>query len=192
MREHFPSNAMINCMCHSTENIYHFANTALARASDDFYPRDPASSTPHIAACAYNSIFLAPLVQPDWDMFHSEHPAAMLHAVARAVSGGPVYTSDKPGTHGIDLLQQLAFRDGSILRCTRAARPTSRSLFSDVLRDDSSLLVLQNTNTCNVVLAAFNLQGSAWDRQKRKYMTHSRAVKALQTTVQPDDVDDVD
>lgn len=31
-------------------------NTAIARASDDFYPRDPASSQPHIAACAFNSV----------------------------------------------------------------------------------------------------------------------------------------
>ncbi len=57
--------------------------TAIARASDDFYPRDPASSHPHIAACAYNSVFLGALLQPDWDMFHSKHPAAHLHAAAR-------------------------------------------------------------------------------------------------------------
>ena len=47
-----------------------FANTAIARASDDFYPRDPASSQPHIAACAFNSLFMGALVQTDWDMFH--------------------------------------------------------------------------------------------------------------------------
>ena len=105
VKENFPSNATINCMCHSTENIYHFDSTALARASDDFYPRDAASSTPHIAACAYNSVFLAPLVQPDWDMFHSKHPAAEMHAAARAVSGGPIYMSGKPGIHHVDLLR---------------------------------------------------------------------------------------
>lgn len=37
--------------------------------SDDFYPRDAASSTPHIAACAFNSVYMGALVQPDWDMF---------------------------------------------------------------------------------------------------------------------------
>lgn len=72
---HFAGNHCINCMCHSTENIYRFTDTAVARASDDFYPRDPASSTPHIAACAFNSLFLGALVQPDWDMFHSKHSA---------------------------------------------------------------------------------------------------------------------
>ena len=47
----------------------------MARVSDDYYPRDPASSTPHIGACAFNSLYMGALVQPDWDMFQSAHPA---------------------------------------------------------------------------------------------------------------------
>ena len=50
--------------------LHRWTDTAVARASDDFYPKDPASSTPHVSACAYLSLFLSPLVQPDWDMFH--------------------------------------------------------------------------------------------------------------------------
>ncbi len=64
----------------------------MVRASDDFYPRNPASSHPHVAACAYNSTFLAGILHPDWDMFHSQHPSALLHATARAVSGGASMT----------------------------------------------------------------------------------------------------
>lgn len=60
-------------------------NTSVARASDDFYPRDEASSHPHIAACAFNGLFLSALVQPDWDMFHSRHASAELHGMARWV-----------------------------------------------------------------------------------------------------------
>jgi hypothetical protein len=52
-----------------------FSHTAVARVSDDYYPRDPASSTPHIGACAFNSLYMGALVQPDWDMFQSAHPA---------------------------------------------------------------------------------------------------------------------
>ena len=58
-------------------------HTSVARASDDFYPRDAASSHPHLAACAFNGLFLSALVQPDWDMFHSKHPSARLHGMAR-------------------------------------------------------------------------------------------------------------
>lgn len=43
--------------------------SAVIRASDDFWPRDPASHTIHIASVAYNSIFLGEFMQPDWDMF---------------------------------------------------------------------------------------------------------------------------
>ena len=38
-------------------------NTAVARVSDDFYPTDAASWTCHLGICAYNSLFMAPLVQ---------------------------------------------------------------------------------------------------------------------------------
>jgi len=44
--------------------------TAVVRASDDFYPRDPLSHVIHIASVSYNSIFLGEFMQPDWDMFH--------------------------------------------------------------------------------------------------------------------------
>jgi raffinose synthase len=63
---HFPGNDAINCMAHSTENIYRWRDTAVARASDDFYPSDYASHAPHLAACAYNGLFLSALAQPDW------------------------------------------------------------------------------------------------------------------------------
>jgi raffinose synthase len=57
--------------------------SSVARVSDDFYPRDPASSSAHLAACIFNGLFMSVLVQPDWDMFHSAHPVAELHAMAR-------------------------------------------------------------------------------------------------------------
>lgn len=63
----------------------------MVRASDDFFPRDPASHTVHIAAVAYNSVFLGEFMLPDWDMFHSLHQAGDYHGSARAISGGPVY-----------------------------------------------------------------------------------------------------
>lgn len=44
--------------------------TAVVRASDDFYPRDPASHTIHVSSVAYNTLFLGEFMQPDWDMFH--------------------------------------------------------------------------------------------------------------------------
>ena len=110
------------------------------QASDDFYPKEAASSHPHIAACAYNSLFLSVLCQPDWDMFQSKHPAAHLHACARAVSGGAVYVSDNVGRHYFDLLRMLVLRDGSVLRGKRPGLPTVDCIFSDPLKDKLTAL----------------------------------------------------
>eukprot|EP00887_Chlorella_sp_A99_P005545 scaffold1.g5545.t1 len=112
---HFGSN-VINCMCGST---------------DDFYPRNCASFTTHVSTCAFNSLFCGELAVPDWDMFHTKHPAAKLHATARAISGGPVYVSDKPGQHDFPLMRRLVLPDGSVLRCLLPGRPTRDCLFAD-------------------------------------------------------------
>lgn len=186
---YFPSNQAINCMCHSTENIYRWRDTAVARGSDDFYPTDAASHLPHIAACAFNGLFLSALALPDWDMFQSKHIAAEVHAAARAVSGGPVYVSDAPGCHAFDILRQLVLPDGSVLRARLPGRPTRDSLFYDVMRDGQSLLKVWNVNDFTGVVGVFHLQGSSWDRNRRRFAFHSKTPPPLTTTVKVADVE---
>ncbi|KAF8646180.1 hypothetical protein HU200_065939 [Digitaria exilis] len=82
----FPDNGCISCMCHNTDMLYSVRQTAVVRASDDFYPRDPASHTIHISSVAYNTLFLGEFMLPDWDMFH-------YHGAARAIGGCPIYVS---------------------------------------------------------------------------------------------------
>ncbi|KAK8989122.1 hypothetical protein V6N11_030488 [Hibiscus sabdariffa] len=93
----FSDNGIICCMAQSTDSIYHLKQSAISRASDDFFPKEPATWAQHVAAVAFNNILLGELVVPDWDMFYSLHDAAEFHAVARAVGGCGVYVSDKPG-----------------------------------------------------------------------------------------------
>ena len=57
------------------------------------------------------------------DMFHSDHSAALLHARARAASGGPVVVSDEPGCHDALLLRRLVLPDGSVLRVRASLSP---------------------------------------------------------------------
>jgi hypothetical protein len=80
----------------------------LVRNSDDFFP-DIADSHPwHVFCNAHNSLLSAHLnIIPDWDMFQTSHPYASFHAAARAVSGGPIYITDKPGEHDIELINQI-------------------------------------------------------------------------------------
>ncbi|KAI3433391.1 hypothetical protein D9Q98_003207 [Chlorella vulgaris] len=186
---HFKDNHAINCMCHSTENIYRWRDTAVARASDDFYPTDRASHIPHLAACAFNGVFLSPLALPDWDMFSSRHVAAEIHATARAVCGGPVYVSDAPGSHAFDVLRRLVLPDGSILRAKLPGRPTRDSLFRDVMRDGDTLLKIWNMNATGGIVGVFNLQGASWDRSRRRFHIHDSTKPELEALVRPTDVE---
>lgn len=82
--------------------------TILCRNSDDFFPEIPSSHPWHIWANAHNSLFTQHLnVLPDWDMFQTVHDYSGLHAAARCVSGGPIYITDVPGQHNIDLINQM-------------------------------------------------------------------------------------
>ncbi|XP_015578449.1 probable galactinol--sucrose galactosyltransferase 2 isoform X2 [Ricinus communis] len=147
----FKDNSIICCMGQSTDSIYHAKQSAITRASDDYYPKNPATQTLHIAAVAYNSIFLGEM---------SLHDAAEFHAIARAVGGCGVYVSDKPGHHDFNILKKLVLPDGSVLRAKYPGRPTRDCLFSDPVMDGRSLMKIWNLNKCTGVLGAFNCQGA--------------------------------
>ncbi|CAN6308801.1 unnamed protein product [Urochloa humidicola] len=185
----FPDNGCISCMCHNTDMLYSAKQTAVVRASDDFYPRDPASHTVHVASVAYNTLFLGEFMQPDWDMFHSLHPAAEYHGAARAIGGCPIYVSDKPGNHNFELLKKLVLPDGSVLRAQLPGRPTRDCLFADPARDGTSLLKIWNVNKCTGVVGVFNCQGAGWCRVTKKTRVHDAAPGTLTGTVRADDVD---
>ncbi|XP_052146500.1 probable galactinol--sucrose galactosyltransferase 2 [Oryza glaberrima] len=185
----FPDNGCISCMCHNTDMLYSARQTAVVRASDDFYPRDPASHTIHISSVAYNTLFLGEFMQPDWDMFHSLHPAAEYHGAARAIGGCPIYVSDKPGNHNFELLKKLVLPDGSVLRARLPGRPTRDCLFVDPARDGASLLKIWNVNKCTGVVGVFNCQGAGWCRITKKTRVHDAAPGTLTGSVRADDVD---
>uniref|UniRef100_A0A0E0GVE0 galactinol--sucrose galactosyltransferase n=1 Tax=Oryza nivara TaxID=4536 RepID=A0A0E0GVE0_ORYNI len=173
----FPDNGCISCMCHNTDMLYSARQTAVVRASDDFYPLDPASHTIHISSVAYNTLFLGEFMQPDWDMFHSLHPAAEYHGAARAIGGCPIYVSDKPGNHNFELLKKLVLPDGSVLRARLPGRPTRDCLF------------IWNVNKCTGVVGVFNCQGAGWCRITKKTRVHDAAPGTLTGSVRADDVD---
>ncbi|XVE87599.1 hypothetical protein DITRI_Ditri19aG0001000 [Diplodiscus trichospermus] len=162
----FKDNSIICCMCQSTDSIYQSKQSAVSRASDDFYPEDPTTQAQHVAAVAFNSIFLGELFIPDWDMFYSLHDSAEFHAVARAVGGCGVYVSDRPGQHDFKILQRLVLPDGSILRAKYAGRPSRDCLFTDPVKDGKSLLKIWNLNKCTGVVGIFNCQGR-WPSTKK-------------------------
>ncbi|XP_074287624.1 putative galactinol--sucrose galactosyltransferase 2 [Silene latifolia] len=156
----FKNNNLICCMSHNSDSIFSSKKSAVARASEDFMPREPTLQTLHIASVSFNSLLLGEIVVPDWDMFQSKHEAADFHAASRAVGGCGVYVSDKPGNQDFEILKKLVLPDGSILRARYAGRPTRDCLFKDTVMDGKSLLKIWNLNKLSGIVGVFNCQGS--------------------------------
>lgn len=164
--KNFKNNSVICCMSHNSDSIFSLKSCAVARASEDFMPREPTLQTLHVTSVAFNSLFLGEIVVPDWDMFHSKHETAEFHAAARAIGGCAVYVSDKPGMHDFKILRKLVLPDGSVLRARYAGRPTRDCLFTDPIMDGKSLLKIWNLNKLTGVIGAFNCQGAGtWPLQ---------------------------
>lgn len=109
---HF-SAKVISCMSQIPQALFYSQMprdrpTILVRNSDDFFPEISASHPWHVWTNAHNSIFTQHLnVLPDWDMFQTVHDYSGFHAAARCVSGGPIYITDVPGEHNMDLIGQM-------------------------------------------------------------------------------------
>lgn len=122
---------LINCMGMGMENIMGRQGSALSRNSDDFVPDDPKGFTEHLMQNAYNAPYHDMFYYCDWDMFWTSHKDAQKHAVLRAISGGPVYVSDRIGQTDPAAVKPLAYGDGRLLRMERTAKPSPDCLFCD-------------------------------------------------------------
>lgn len=144
----------IYCMASCNETFY-LSRNALQRTSPDFYPGKPHLHGRHLLANAHVGMWFGEFVHPDWDMFQSADPSGSFHAAARAICGGPVYVSDRPGTHDAVVLSGLVCSDGTVLRALDHARPTLGCLFSDCLREPIPLTIA-NRNATGWVIGAFD------------------------------------
>ncbi len=146
---------VIHCMCNSVDVAYNMRDTNCWRNSDDYIPGNLRKQQEHLYINAMNAMWSSTFAVPDWDMFQSHAPGAEIHAAARAISGGPVYVSDKPGQQDFTILRRLVTNDGRILRCDGPALPTPDCLFTNCCREKALLKVF---NFCGQagVLAVFN------------------------------------
>ncbi len=147
--------ALINCMSCSNDMLYGALNSTVTRTSTDFWPNKPESHGLHLYVNAQVSAWFGEFIYPDWDMFQSGHAMGAYHAAGRAVGGCPVYVSDKPGAHDLDLLRKLVLPDGSILRAQNPGRPTRDCLFHDPTKEDV-LLKIFNRNKYGGIMGVFN------------------------------------
>ncbi|MBQ0064472.1 MAG: hypothetical protein KBT48_01815, partial [Firmicutes bacterium] len=148
--------AVINCMGMAMESVLSRPNTLINRNSDDFVPMKEGSFNEHLLQNAYNALYQDELYMCDWDMFWTIHEDANKHALLRAISGGPIYVSDKIGQTNPEVLKPLVYLDGKCIRMDHAAKPTPDCLFVDPFK--TGMIKLQNTLHQNMGgIAIFNL-----------------------------------
>ncbi|CBN77415.1 Alpha-galactosidase, family GH36 [Ectocarpus siliculosus] len=209
--------ALIHCMCHAPSVLFHIAcvseDRAVIRGSDDFYPREDLSHGPHLYSNSFNALLLSNLGVQDWDMFQtglgvqgtgdaagaaglSEGAnASWFHAAARAISGGPVYVSDRPGQHNADILRKLVLEDGSVPRASTNALPTLDCLMRDPQEEGGGLLQVWALNPLagTGVVGSFNVRGASFSQSERAWVRagrddEARGGGAVEGTVSPSDV----
>jgi hypothetical protein len=155
---------VINCMEMTLEHSFNWRLSNVARNSDDYSPDSPQNAKEHVYQNAYNAYWTSNFAYPDWDMFQSHDPSAEFHAVARAVSGGPVYFTDEPGKERPEILRRLAFSDGRLLMADEPAQVTRDVLLTDPSLEAVPLKVFARVTRPGFdagVVAAFNVNKGA-------------------------------
>ena len=142
----------INCSSCSNDFFQSLQRGSVTRTSCDFMPDVPDSHGEHILTNAFVGFWTQPIVVADWDMFESGSEWGFFHAASKAVSGGPIYCTDKPEKANFSLLKKLSTKDGRVLRCRENAKPTTACLFG--IPEGEPFRIFNQTDK-GYVLAAF-------------------------------------
>jgi hypothetical protein len=155
---------VINCMEMSLENAFNWQISNIARNSDDYLPDNPQNTKEHTYYNAYNAYWTSNFAYPDWDMFQSHDAHGEYHAIARAISGGPVYITDKPGLEHPEILRPLTLSNGKLLMLDAPGQVTRDILLTDVALEPTALKVFGRISRPGLsagMVAAFNVNKSA-------------------------------
>ncbi|GMY17075.1 stachyose synthase-like [Fagus crenata] len=198
LAKNFKGNGLISSMQQCNDFFFLGTNQiSMGRVGDDFWFQDPNGDPMgvywlqgvHMIHCAYNSMWMGQIIQPDWDMFQSDHLCAKFHAGSRAICGGPVYVSDSVGGHDFDLIKKLVYPDGTIPKCQHFALPTRDCLFKNPLFDQKTILKIWNFNKYGGVIGAFNCQGAGWAPKEQRIKGYSQCYKPMSGTVHVFDIE---
>lgn len=144
-------NHMINCMGMSSEDMWSRPVSAISRCSDDFQPENREWFIKHVLQCSYNSLVQGQFHWCDWDMWWTDDGQAKKNSVVRAISGGPVYVSDKLGRSNKEILDPLVLNDGKVLRCDRPAVPTQDCICIDPTASGKGFKLQNLCGNCGVM-----------------------------------------
>lgn len=152
--------AVINCMGMDMENALARPYTPLSRNSDDFFPRVERGFIKHLTQNVYSAIWHDQMYYCDFDMWWSNHhESAVQSGVLRAISGSPIYVSDKIGESNYERIMPTITDDGRVMLCDHAARPTLDCVYTDCAAEKKLLKVWNSSGDC-FGAAAFNVNDS--------------------------------
>ncbi|KAI6324247.1 hypothetical protein MCOR34_001549 [Pyricularia oryzae] len=176
--KHFGGRA-IACMAQTPQSILHSllqqgrseGPMLMARNSDDFFPDEVGSHTWHMFCNAHNALLMRHLgVLLDWDMFQTTTPKyAALHAAARSMSGGPIYITDAPGEHDVELIKQMTAQTADGRTIALRADEAGRTLWPYGGHGEQRLLRVRSGHQGVGMLGVFNVcnRGSLLGEQVR-------------------------
>lgn len=149
---------MINCMAQGTLHIFNTGTSPVTRCSIDYSLNNLDASRSHLFQSYTNTLLLGQTVWPDHDMFHSSDPVCGdVMALSKALSGGPVYLSDKPEDFQPRRIWPLINRDGKILRPLAPAVALPESCFIHPLESGSLYGAIAPLNNKCAAVVYYNL-----------------------------------
>ena len=152
--------AIINCMGMPSECLFNRPQSAVSRCSDDFMPESREWFSKNVLQCAYNGLLQGQFYINDWDMWWTDDEQAVKNSLCRAISGGPIYVSDKIGRTRPELLLPLALSNGRILRPDQSAMPTADCLTEDPTKSHKPFKIFNRVGPSGLV-AMFHIDAEA-------------------------------
>ncbi len=145
---------LLNCIAQQNFNVFNQKYSALIRGSVDYkITKDRLDVT--LVQNFANAFWLGHTHWLDQDMFFANHKSsARLMAVARAMSGGPIYLSDEPQNIDETVLKPLTYADGRILGTLAPGVPLPESLLQDPYAEGKAFRVIAPLkNNCAAIMA---------------------------------------
>jgi len=149
---------LINCMAHGSVALWNTRHSVVTRCSEDYMAGDERRAKLHLHNSFTNMLLLAPTVWGDHDMFHSaDGGRGGMLARSKAMSGGPVYLSDRPEAIRPELIEPLCDSDGKVYRPLAPAMPLPDSAFVDPYLDGVAFRAAAPLSEDAAVVCLYNL-----------------------------------